>query len=102
MQPMQLRVSQPCREAERFLDSGCKLHQGVLQLSSFVSAGKSKLFSEQQLMDCSWGYGLNQACDGGKILVWAQQTLTQCLQITPGKRNLIRHLQHMSSRCRRL
>lgn len=28
-------------------------------------AGKHKLFSEQQLMDCSWGYGLNKACDGG-------------------------------------
>lgn len=27
--------------------------------------GKRKLFSEQQMMDCSWGYGLNKACDGG-------------------------------------
>ena len=28
-------------------------------------AGKKVLFSEQQLMDCSWGHGLNKACDGG-------------------------------------
>ena len=29
------------------------------------SAGKKLLFSEQQLMDCSWDHGLNKACDGG-------------------------------------
>lgn len=28
-------------------------------------AGTSRLFSEQQLMDCSWEYGNNMACDGG-------------------------------------
>ena len=28
-------------------------------------AGQSVDFSEQQLMDCSWGYGANKACDGG-------------------------------------
>ena len=29
------------------------------------SAGEKALFSEQQMMDCSWGHGLNKACDGG-------------------------------------
>ena len=30
-----------------------------------MAAGKKGYFSEQQMMDCSWGYGLNKACDGG-------------------------------------
>lgn len=29
------------------------------------SAGEQRLFSEQQLMDCSWGHTHNKACDGG-------------------------------------
>lgn len=29
------------------------------------SAGKQVLLSEQQLVDCSWGFGENSACDGG-------------------------------------
>ena len=33
--------------------------------TDWPSAGKAHHFSEQQLMDCSWDYGLNQACDGG-------------------------------------
>lgn len=28
-------------------------------------AGEEASLSEQQLMDCSWGHGLNKACDGG-------------------------------------
>ena len=28
--------------------------------------GKSVHFSEQQLMDCSWDYAGNSACDGGE------------------------------------
>jgi len=34
-------------------------------INHHVFAGKKALFSEQQMMDCSWGQGLNQACDGG-------------------------------------
>jgi Papain family cysteine protease len=29
------------------------------------TAGEQRLFSEQQLMDCSWGHTHNKACDGG-------------------------------------
>ena len=30
-----------------------------------LTAGETRLFSEQQLMDCSWGHTHNKACDGG-------------------------------------
>ena len=39
------------------------VHQQCCQYGN--TAGEKVLFSEQQMMDCSWGYGLNKACDGG-------------------------------------
>jgi hypothetical protein len=38
---------------------------GAWRSNNVKSAGKRMLFSEQQMMDCSWGHGLNAACDGG-------------------------------------
>lgn len=44
-------------------------------------------FAEQQLMDCSWGYGLNHACDGGgspetssSVQVLVASLLQGCMQ----------------------
>ncbi|CAL8467551.1 g7089 [Coccomyxa elongata] len=37
----------------------------ALQSAYWAATGKKASFSEQQLMDCSWKFGLNHACDGG-------------------------------------
>ncbi len=37
----------------------------LLLLLLVYAAGKAAHFSEQQLMDCSWDYEGNSACDGG-------------------------------------
>lgn len=57
-------VSQPCRGVAclRLLVSGGRLAERQW-LSPWP--GQPASFSEQQLMDCSWGHGLNHACDGG-------------------------------------
>ncbi|KAK9815144.1 hypothetical protein WJX73_008694 [Symbiochloris irregularis] len=38
---------------------------GTMQGAYFLATGNTSSFSEQQLMDCSWGHGANKACDGG-------------------------------------
>jgi cathepsin L len=38
---------------------------GAAQTAYFMATGEQRLFSEQQLMDCSWGHTHNKACDGG-------------------------------------
>lgn len=38
---------------------------GAIQSAYFMATGREQLFSEQQLMDCSWGHTENKACDGG-------------------------------------
>ena len=38
------------------------------------AAGNVTLFSEQQLMDCSWKFG-NNACDGGFLFTSSQMVL---------------------------
>ena len=45
------------------------MHHPVLQFTIITHdgvTGKSVHFSEQQLMDCSWDYAGNSACDGGE------------------------------------
>jgi C1A family cysteine protease len=37
----------------------------VLSSAVWFSTASYVSFSEQQLLDCSWGYGENHACDGG-------------------------------------
>ncbi|XP_065192927.1 digestive cysteine proteinase 2-like [Sycon ciliatum] len=37
---------------------------GAIESAYFLKYGKQVLLSQQNLMDCSWGYG-NNACDGG-------------------------------------
>lgn len=37
----------------------------VLSAAWWRETGEYVSFSEQQIMDCSWGYGENHACDGG-------------------------------------
>lgn len=38
---------------------------GAAQAAWYMKTGEQRLFSEQQLMDCSWGFTHNKACDGG-------------------------------------
>eukprot|EP00891_Asterochloris_glomerata_P008862 jgi/Astpho2/8862/Aster-05494 len=38
---------------------------GTVKDQASCGSCKTVAFAEQQLMDCSWGYGLNHACDGG-------------------------------------
>ena len=37
----------------------------VMSSAVWMQTGKYLSLSEQQVMDCSWGYGENHACDGG-------------------------------------
>ena len=38
----------------------------MLMPRQYYVTGKAQHFSEQQLMDCSWDYDGNSACDGGE------------------------------------
>eukprot|EP00884_Botryococcus_braunii_P023226 jgi/Botrbrau1/9588/Bobra.106_2s0011.2 len=38
---------------------------GALHAAHYLATGEDVRFSEQQFVDCSWGFGLNQACEGG-------------------------------------
>ncbi len=37
----------------------------AIHMQCVLDAGKQVLLSEQQLVDCSWDFGENSACDGG-------------------------------------
>ena len=57
----------------------------VLQVMSsawWKATGEYKSLSEQQILDCSWDYGWNHACDGGDpdlgIKVGARGLLLSC------------------------
>ena len=41
------------------------LKVGTLEGANFLKTGELVRFSQQALMDCSWGFG-NNACDGGE------------------------------------
>ena len=43
---------------------------GILAGAYFLATGKLLRLSQQELMDCSWGYG-NNACDGGEEFRYA-------------------------------
>jgi C1A family cysteine protease len=46
----------------------------VMSSAVWMERGEYISLSEQQVLDCSWGYGENHACDGGDpdlaIKVW--------------------------------
>jgi Papain family cysteine protease len=37
----------------------------VMSSAWWMATGEYVSLSEQQVLDCSWGYGVNSACDGG-------------------------------------
>jgi hypothetical protein len=44
---------------------GNRKFRGLNAWGALLHSGEAVLFSEQQLMDCSWDYDINKACDGG-------------------------------------
>ena len=55
---------------------------GTLEGTNFLATGQMVPFSEQALVDCSWGYG-NNGCDGGEDyrLAFSQDSkIRSCLE----------------------
>ena len=59
----------------------------ALQSAYWMATGRGVRFSEQQLMDCSWRFGLNHACDGGALptfrVLHMTAALPSCLSVLP-------------------